>query len=217
MANKTFLELTNEVLVRLREDEVQTISQNSYSKLMAQFINDGKRQVEDAWNWNCLRNVITVTTANGVTNYTLTGSGTRFKVLNVVDDTNDQELELYGTNYASGTQFTDPQSGNPSAYNFNGVDSNNDTKVDLFPTPTSVLSIKFNLYRPQSALVNNSDVLIVPNEPVIFYAYARALAERGEDGGLSSGEAYQLYQQSLADHIAIEAGRSSPDLLWDAV
>jgi hypothetical protein len=217
MANKTFLELTNEVLVRLREDEVQLVSQNNYSKLIAKFINDGKRQVEDAWNWNCFRNVTTVTTANGVTNYSLTGSGNRFKVINVVDETNKQELEQYTTNYASGNQIIDPQTGNPIYYSFNGVDSNNDTKVDILPTPSSVLTIKFNLYRPQPSLVNDSDILIVPNEPVIFYAYARALAERGEDGGLSSGEAYQLYQQSLADHIAIEAGRTSVDLLWDAV
>jgi hypothetical protein len=213
----TYLELTNEVLLRLRENEVQTISQNNYSKLIARFINDGKRQVEDAWNWNCLRNIVTVTTANGTTNYTLTGAGTRFKVLNVVDETNKQELDLYTTNFASGNQILDPQTGNPYYYNFNGVDSNNDTKVDILPTPTSALTVKFNIYRPQPALVNNTDVMIVPREPVIFYAYARALAERGEDGGLSSGEAYQLYQQSLADHIAIEAGRSSVDLLWDAV
>jgi hypothetical protein len=217
MANKTFLELTNEVLIRLREDEVQTVTQNNYSKLIARFVNDGKRQVEDAWNWNCLRNVTTVTTSNGVSNYTLTGAGTRFKVINVIDDTSNRELSLLPTGYSSEVQLIQPSSGFPFYYNFNGVDSNNDTKVDLVPTPTSALSVKFNIYKPQAELVNNSDVLVIPNEPVIFYAYARALAERGEDDGLNSSEAYLLYRQSLADHIAIESDRSSFDTVWDAI
>jgi hypothetical protein len=38
-------------------------------------------------------------------------------------------------------------------------------------------------------------------------AYARALVERGEDGGLSSSEAYQLYKAMLSDSIALEGTR----------
>lgn len=38
-------------------------------------------------------------------------------------------------------------------------------------------------------------------------AYARALVERGEDGGLSSSEAYLLYKAMLADYIALEGTR----------
>jgi putative protein kinase ArgK-like GTPase of G3E family len=42
---------------------------------------------------------------------------------------------------------------------------------------------------------------------VIQNAFARALAERGEDGGLNSSEAYQLYRAMLSDYIALEATR----------
>ena len=38
-------------------------------------------------------------------------------------------------------------------------------------------------------------------------AYARALVERGEDGGLSSSEAYNLYRAMLSDYIALEGTR----------
>ena len=38
-------------------------------------------------------------------------------------------------------------------------------------------------------------------------AYARALVERGEDGGLSSSEAYLLYKAMLSDYIALEGTR----------
>mgnify|MGYP003349276248 FL=1 len=64
---------------------------------------------------------------------------------------------------------------------------------------------------PQVELSNNADILKVPHEPVIFLAYARALAERGEDGGLASSEAAALYRQSLADAIALESGRYSEE------
>jgi hypothetical protein len=214
MSNKTYLELVNDVLIRLREAEVQTVSQNAYSKLIGKFINDGKRQVEDAWTWNSLRDTITVTTVNGTSNYTLTGVGTRFKVIDVVDDTNDRRLDNATHQSVFEIQLTNPEVGLPSYYVFNGVDSNNDTKVDLYPTPDAVFSVKFRVVKPQNVLSDNSTVLIVPEEPVIFYAYAKALAERGEDGGLQSGEAYQLYLQSLADHIAIESSRSQPDIIW---
>jgi len=211
---KTYLELVNDVLIRLREAEVQTVSQNAYSKLVGKFINDGKRQVEDAWTWNSLRETITVTTVNGTSNYTLTNSGFRFKVIDVVDDTNDRRLDNATHQSIFEEQLTNSTLDVPYYYAFNGVDSNSDTKVDLFPTPNGAYSIKFRIVKPQAELADNSTQLIIPAEPVIFYAYAKALAERGEDGGLQSSEAYQLYLQSLADHIAIESSRSQPDIIW---
>jgi hypothetical protein len=213
--NKTYLELVNDVLIRLREAEVQTVDQNSYSKLIGRFINDGKRQVEDAWNWNALKTVITIPTVNGTSNYTLTGAGVRFKILTVVDDTSNGLLDSATYSSIFQEQYINSNAvGSPSYYSFNGVDSNNDTKVEFYPTPDDVYSIKFSLIRPQAELTTNSTVLLVPQEPVIFYAYAKALAERGEDGGITSGEAYQLYLQSLADHIAIESSRSQPEMIW---
>jgi hypothetical protein len=47
----------------------------------------------------------------------------------------------------------------------------------------------------------------VPDFLVAQNAYARALVERGEDGGLSSSEAYQLYKSMLSDYIALEGTR----------
>jgi hypothetical protein len=212
---KTYIDLVNDVLIRLRESEVQTIAQTPYSKLIGKFINDGKRQVEDAWNWNTLRDTVTVTTANNTTNYALTGAGIRFKVISVVDDTNNRQLDnaMYSAVFVE--QLTNDSIVNiPQYYSFNGVDSNGDTEVDFFPTPNGAYSIKFSIVKPQAELSVDSTLMLVPAEPVIFYAYAKALAERGEDGGLQSGEAYQLYLQSLADHIAIESSRSQPDIIW---
>jgi hypothetical protein len=65
----TYLQLVNSVLRRLREDEVDTVGQNSYSRLIGEFVNDAKRTVEDAWAWSALRSTLTVTTEADVFNY----------------------------------------------------------------------------------------------------------------------------------------------------
>ena len=41
----TYLELVNNVLRRLREREVPTVTANTYSKLIAVLVNDAKREV----------------------------------------------------------------------------------------------------------------------------------------------------------------------------
>ena len=213
-----YIQLVNEVLVRLRESEVSSVNDNAYSKLIGKFVNDAKRNVEDAYNWNSLTDTLTAVTATDIFNYVLVGSGQRFRVIDVLNDTSNFEV------YGASTRWMDQkfllnatQKGSPQYYNFNGVDSNGDTQVDLFPIPDGVYNIRFNIVLPQPMLSNNADILKVPYEPVVFLAYAKALAERGEDGGLASNEAYGLYRQSLADAIALESGRYGEESQWISV
>jgi hypothetical protein len=53
----------------------------------------------------------------------------------------------------------------------------------------------------------DATVVKVPDVLVAQNAYARALVERGEDGGLTSSEAYALYRAMLSDYIALEGTR----------
>lgn len=214
----TYLEIINDVLERLREDTVSTWNETAYSKLIGKLVNDSKRQVEDSFNWNALATTVSINTAGGTSNYTLTGSGYKFKVESVHDLTNNAILTnqpiawiRQEQNMASSVQL-----GQPSYYAFNGQ-SNGDTKVELYNTPSGVYNIAFNLYVPQADLAADATVLSVPSEPVIAGAYARALVERGEDGGLNSSEAYALFKAILADSIALEAGRFIENDVWVAV
>lgn len=216
MANKTYLELVNETLVRLREPEVTAVTDNAYSKLIGRFINDAKRQVEDSYTWNALSETLTVSTSANLFNYVLTGIGQRFKVIDVINSQSDWFLNYETTRKMdelflnSGTVLV----GAPDRYNFNGVDNNGDTQVDLYPIPDGVYDIYFNVIKPQAEFTAASTQIKVPSEPVIFLAYAKALNERGEDNGLNSAEAYELYRQSLSDHIAAEANRYPEELVW---
>lgn len=212
----TYLELVNETLIRLREQEVTAVTDNAYSKLIGKYINDAKRQVEDAYNWNALSETLTVTTSATLFNYVLTGIGQRFRVLDVINEQDNRFLfnETSGKMNELFLNITPVVTGPPDRYNFNGVDSNGDTQVDLYPIPDGVYSIYFNVIKPQVPLSANADTLKIPSEPVVFLAYSKALLERGEDSGITSAEAYQLYLQSLADHISAEANRYPDELTW---
>lgn len=219
MALPTYLELVNDVLVRMREPEVTSVSENTLSKLVGKLVNDAKRQVEDAYKWNALITDTAIPTVAGTAQYTLTGSGNRFKISEIHNQTQLIELDnvpLKVYNTWEGSVTTPPQ-GAPAYYTVFGQDSNGDAKVKLWPVPDKVYSINYQLYIPTADLSGNSDTISIPKEPVVLGAFARALVERGEDGGLPSSEAYALYRSSLADHIAIEASRYFEDMNWEAV
>lgn len=210
-----YIQLVNSVLRRLRETEVSSVADNAYSKMIGEFVNDAKRQVEDAYPWNSLSDTLTAVTATGIFNYVLVGSGQRFRIIDVLNDTSNSVLINAPTKWMDEKfLLTTAQSGSPKYFNFNGTNANGDTQVDLYPIPDGTYDIRFNVIKPQVPLAADSDNLLVPHEPVVFNAVARALAERGEDGGIMSGEMYALYLQSLGDAIAIETGRYVEEQEW---
>ena len=204
----TYLELVNDVLIRLREPTVATVTATSYSTLIGKFVNDAKRQIEDAFAWNVLGTTITVTTSNGTYSYALTGSGQKFQVIDVLNTTSN--IGMKNIDFASMNRkqnFSTPVSGIPSEYAFDGVNGSYDTKVNIYPRPDGVYTIPFSLSVPQATLTLDQTVVLVPDVLVVQNAYSRALVERGEDGGLSSSEAFLLYKSMLSDYIALEGTR----------
>lgn len=213
----TYLETVNNVLRRLREPTVSSVDETSYSAMIGVFVNDAKREVEDAHDWNVLSDTLTANTSAGIFNYVLVGSGNRFRVIDVLNDSNDTEIRYAPTKWMN-KQFllTQSQSAAPLFYNFNGVDSNYDTQVDIYPIPDTVYALRFNLIIPQADLTSDSTRILVPPHLVSMLAYAKAIAERGEDGGNLSSEAYALYKMSLANEIAIERNRYEEEMNWVA-
>ena len=204
----TYLELINDVLVRLRETTVSTTTETSYSTLIGKFVNDAKRQIEDAFSWNALGQTITVTTAASTASYSLTGAGQKFQVMDVINTTSNVGLiNISFVDMNRKLNFTPLVNSIPTEFAFDGVDASYDTKVNLYPIPDGAYTIKFALTVPQATLSSGSTVVLVSDVLVAQNAYARALVERGEDGGLSSSEAYLLYKAMLSDQIALEGTR----------
>jgi hypothetical protein len=101
-------------------------------------------------------------------------------------------------------------------YTVKGVDSNGDIKVVFWPVPDAVYNIRFSLIVPESDFTTDSSTTLLAKEPIVLGAFARALVERGEDGGLNSSEAYSLYKSSLADLISLELARSPENDTFEA-
>lgn len=204
----TFLQLVNDVLIRLRETQVSTVTETSYSTLIGRFVNDAKRQVEDSYGWNVLSQTVTITTTSGTYEYSMTGAGQKFQVMDALNTTANVGLQNISFVQMNRFQNLVPAiSGIPEYYSFDGVDGNGDTKVVLYARPDGVYNIPFSLTVPQATLASDGTNVLVPDVLVVQNAYARALVERGEDGGLNSSEAYQLYRSMLADYIALESTR----------
>lgn len=215
----TYLELVNAVLRRVREQEVITVSQTDYSKLIGDFVNETKREIEDSWQWNVLRQTITVTTAASTSNYAVTGAGQRARVLNAYNTTKEWFMSNTSKTYANEQLrvISPAPTGAPYYYSTNGVDASGDIKVDIIPVPDGVYTLKFDCYVPQADLSNDTDVLLVDENAVIQGALLKAIIERGEDGGRGSELQSEAYRKAVGNAIAIEANRDDDLITWEAV
>lgn len=208
-----YLQLVNKVLIRLRENEVTSVQDSPYSKLIGEFVNVVKREVEDSWNWQALRNTITATTVADSYNYILTGTDTRARIVDVINDTTDVELHYMPTRWFN-QQFliADIQREEPTYYNPNGISEDGELQIDLFPIPDQAYKIRFNLFQPEPELVADGDTVRIPWQIIIEGTVARAISERGDDGGYTEQE--MRYNRIMSDYIAIEAGHRPEETTW---
>ena len=211
----TYLDLVNNVLRRLRETEVSSVQSNSYSKLIGDLINDAKDLVETSWDWSALRTTLTITTTADVFNYSLTGSQNNIKELNVLNDTSNLIMQ-YQTNNWFDSQFLlgNPVSGSPVYYTYNGVDTDGDTLIDVYPKPDGVYSLRFNCALRNGDLSADTDTIKIPSMPVVHLAVAFASRERGETGGTSSAEYFSMANKYLSDAIAMDAARHPEETIF---
>ena len=211
----TYLELVNGVLRRLREPTVATVTSSDYSTLIGDFVNDAKVTVENSWDWTTLRSTISIATANNVKNYALTGTGWQGKQLNVINDTSNWVMEYRTSDWFDEKYYVEGQaSGAPRYYTFGETDSNGDQTIDLYPLPDGAYTVRFDAVVRNAPLVNNTDVLEVPWMPVLHLALALAARERGETGGTSAQEYFQIAKSLLGDAIAIDAALHPEDTIF---
>jgi len=207
----TYLQLVNKVLVRLRENEVTTVGENSYSKLIGEYVNDAKRSVENAWDWTGLRNTLTVDTQANVFNYVLTDADNTIKILDVTNDSNNFFLQYRASQWFDNAflDFASVPKGTSQYYSINGING-----VDLYPIPDKAYTLRFNVVLRTTDFTNDTDPLNIPFTPVVRLATALAARERGETGGTSAAELFALADASMADAIAMDAALHPEETIW---
>ena len=211
----TYLDLVNNVLRRLREDQVTTVYANTYSAMVGDYINDAKTLVENTWDWSQLRTTVTITTAADDYTYSLTGSQDYGKILTMINDTSDIIMEYRPQSWVDEKYLLGASaSGAPSFYTYNGVDSNGDSQIDVYPKPDGVYSIKTKMVIRNVPLSVDADTLAIPSQPVIHMAVALLARERGETGGTSTPEYFAIADKYLSDAIAMDAQKHPDETIW---
>jgi hypothetical protein len=210
-----YLSLVNGVLRRLREPEVSAVTNNDYSTLIGDFVNDAKDLVESAWDWSALRKTLLIDTTDGVYNYSLIGSGNKIKELNVINDTSNLVMHYQTNNwFDDALHISNRINGAPQNYTYAGVDVNGDTTIDVYPIPDKLYSIRFDAVVRNGVFTADADELDVPSTPVILLAVALASRERGETGGTSTAEYFQIANKHLGDAISHDAGRHPEEVIF---
>jgi len=230
----TYREIINSVLRRLREDTIDadwsgdlydSTTVTDYQKLIGELVNDSKKQVESYHDWQALRESFNVKTRAGNMQYTLgdslRGAGVSFKMLDVICQDTGLFLDQVPNSWINERAFpvADTATGEPSYYAFNGISkaSTNrepDFNVDLYPIPTGVQTISFNVVGAQRELKTAAQVLRVPSQPTILGAWAKAIAERGEDGGIISSGVAAEARDSLNMAVQLDSGNMEYELDW---
>jgi hypothetical protein len=214
----TYLQLVNAVLRKLREDEVTTVNEGDYSKLIGDFVNDAKRLVEDTWDWTALRYTYDITTTIGDGLYSLSDFGTRSKILYVHNESrNVPVLKESLQRIRQLNMEVDGADGTVVYYAVDGLDANGDAQIRLFRTPNAVENISVYTVKRTGDFELDTDETTVPNSPIIQWAYAYALRERGETGGQSAAEQAIFAQQELSNAVSFDAGLSPDETVWTTV
>ncbi len=211
----TYLSLMNNVLRRLREDEVSEVTQTTYSKMVGDYINDAKTLVQDAHDWSTLRKTVIVPTVEDITEYSLTGAGERVKLYSAINDTSNFFMHYETPNWFSNAYYISGEvSGTPDSYTFSGVDDNDDTKVRVFPKPSGVFSLRFDVCSREPNLTADADATVLPSMPIIHQAVALLARERGETGGTTTQDYFIIADKYLSDAIAQDAYKNPEEFIY---
>lgn len=217
----TYLEVVNKVLKKLREDQVTSVDYNDYSALIGEFVNDAKKEVENAWNWEILK-----------TSDTFTGNGTdrAFTLTNIVaddarlaydecnrplvfDTTANDEMQLHEVgNDAIIRRFyidSDSQLTLDKPCDFSVSYNGSNWVITFEGYPASGRTYRAFFYQPQDELEDDNDNLSVPWRPVYHLALLFSLDERGEEIGEPGSKAWKRFDTSLADSIALDSLRNT--------
>jgi hypothetical protein len=167
--------------------------------LLVQYLNEAKEEVEEAWEWQALRQTVTVTLAQGTAEYALTAAGAADV------NTNDRSKLLYeagfhGSARESGSRgfgslpcvwdVTDQGEYRLSEVNWERMEQLHFTDDDDQQDPQYF------------AILNDGTNLKIKVWPLL--ALWKANAERGEEIAQPGGFAEMSYRKALSDGIARE-------------
>ena len=212
-----YLDLVNEVLKRLREDEVTSIFENQLSTLVSTMINDARRKVEQSHDWTTLRKDIVVPTVKGIEEYSIAGTQNRATIIDVRDPTSGCMLHKVPSKWIRKQYIGEVGETRPTRYALTGVDSSGDTQITFWGKPDGVYKIKVHVAQRETDLSAAGDKTSLPAEPIYLLATAMACIERGDVGTGDAKMWAEMADSSLSRYIMLDRAQNPDEDIWEAV
>jgi len=217
-----FLDLVNQVLVRLREDTVTTSAFQSdpFYRVIGASINDAKRACEDSWQWSQLRYEVDVPVLQGQTVVTIPSTADRQMVIQSILVVETAAWMVSATRQWMKDKYRDVantpvQENNPYYYGWTYDEpTTGDQQILIYPPPEKAYTLRLQVYKPQANLVEWDDRLLIPSLPVYQLGTALASRERGEVGNTPTSALFQVASTALSDAIAYDSAKFPEEMDW---
>ena len=102
-------------------------------------------------------------------------------------------------------------------YAYDGTDNQGNISIRFDPLPEEGVVIDVLGHRVLPDLKADEDDLRLPDQPVLYYALALAARERGEVGGQTATELFNMAQQYISDAISLDGNLSPTEMTWAVV
>ena len=237
----TQLTLVNNVLRRLREDEVSSVADNAYSKLIAQFINDAKADLEDiSYEWSVYVTEVdlTILADSSTTTYTVTGPNERSWLMRdfqedrlpaAYDVTSGEVGQLWDLPYKvlkREQQLSNDTTATveiPRAFALKSNATGDGFEIEIIDpvvTGATARSWRTYWYVPQDDLAldgtDDSTSLLLPARPIeqraVFYALNERGEEMGEPGGVAETRAKAATAAALENDMQVQKKSEEIDI-----
>lgn len=223
----TYKDMLNRVLRTLGEEEVPAVATSlteDYHKLVGNFLNQIKEEIEDAHNWRSLRQTLTASVAADALSGTITNSNERSRLVRILDAQRGQTIPLvFDTTDADNPtplheldlaellwrDQLDPTTRASDDVSWFAIDdsSGDELAVYVWPRPNSIRTITITLVVPQARLTD-TDVdtsIIIPSRALEVGTLWYALEERGEELGINALFSEERFRKALDDAISRDA------------
>ena len=215
----TYLDITNDVLVRLREPRTNTVrtTQNVVENMVEALVNDAYKYVWAAHQWTATQREWKIETWPGTDTYVLEDTQHGARISGVLDRFG-RWLDQVSKEVTAQYDIRSKRSGPAQAFAIVATEKSPSISVKLMPVneqePETYTVVGHFGVTP---LERDDDPVLLPYNAVMYYAYALAARERGEVGGQTVQELFTMAQQYISDAIALEANFNSFEQSWEAV
>jgi len=145
------------------------------------------------------------------------------QILSVYNEDTGTVLKQVTKDFINKKTYPDTEEvGEPLYYYIKGVVSSTSKEpilsIGIYPrTPSTNTNLLVDIIASSNKITAADTTVLMPPQPVILGTWARAIAERGEDGGTQASVAAREARESLTHAVMIDNGNTEYENNWYVV